>query len=274
MGNQPLLTGKKRAMKRMIRCLRSVTTGRCPGGSPGWLSSKKEGSMMKKAAISILAVVLGVAITASTGLAADVQYSGFFGNQSVYDLLKPGPEGGAKLRWIKDGVDPNKYDKFMVDSVIFYQADKSDYKGIDPEEMRELADRFNREIVAAFRDKYPIVVEPGPSVGRIRIAITNIKQSRPGVSAVTSIIPVGLGVSLVKKGTTGGWSGSGETGIEIMALDSMTNDILVLLLDERKAEFEQRFSKWGSATDAFRFWAERTVGFIDNARSVRKAPGK
>ncbi len=72
------------------------------------------------------------------------------------------------------------------------------------------------------------------NVARIRIAITNIKPSRPGVSAVTSIVPVGIGISLVKKGAKGGWSGSGETGVEMMALDSMTNDILVLAVDDRK----------------------------------------
>ena len=229
---------------------------------------------MKRAARIMLAVVVGLAISASTGFAADIQYSGFFGNPSVYDLLKPGPEGGAKLRWMKDGVDPKKYDKFMVDSVIFYLSDKSDYKGIDPQEMKELADEFNKDLMAAFKDKYPIVAEPGPSVGRIRIAITNIKQSRPGVSAVTSVIPVGIGISLVKKGATGGWSGSGETGVEMMALDSMTNDILVLAVDNRKAEFEQRFSKWGSATDAFKFWSEMIVKFIDHARDVKRTPKK
>jgi Protein of unknown function (DUF3313) len=229
---------------------------------------------MKAAARVVMAAGIVLALTASPASAADIQYSGFFGNPSVYDLLKPGPEGGAKLRWMKDGVDPKKYDKFMVDSVIFYLADKSDYKGIDPQEMKELADEFNREIVAAFKDKYPIVAEPGPSVARLRIAITNIKQSRPGVSAVTSVIPVGIGISLVKKGATGGWSGSGETGVEMMALDSMTNDILVLAVDQRKAEFEQRFSKWGSAGDAFKFWSEMIVKFIDHARDVKKAPNK
>ena len=189
-------------------------------------------------------------------------------------MLKPGPEGGAKLRWLKEGVDPKKYDKFMVDSVIFYLADKSDYKGIDPQEMKEMADAFNKEIVSAFKDKYPIVADPGPDVARLRIAITNIKQSRPGVSAVTSIIPVGIGVSLIKKGATGGWSGSGETGVEMMALDSTTNEILILAVDEKKAEFEQRFSKWGSATDAFKFWSELCVRFIDNARGVKREPKK
>ena len=227
---------------------------------------------MNRAARIISAVVIGLAISASTGFAEDIQFSGFFGNPSVYDLLKPGPVGGGKLRWIKDGFDAKKYDKFMVDSVVFFLADKSDYKGIDPQEMKELCDQFNKEMVAAFKDKYPIVAVPGPDVMRIRIAITNIKQSRPGVSAVTTIIPAGLGVSVVKKGATGGWAGSGETGLEMMAMDSMTEEILALGVDVRKAEFEQRFSKWGSATDAFKYWSERTVAVIDNVKGVKREP--
>jgi hypothetical protein len=231
-------------------------------------------AIMKKAVRMILAVGIGIAFTVSTAFAADIQFSGFLGNPSVYSLLKPGPEGGSKLRWLKGGVDPKKYDKFMVDSVIFYLSDQADYKGIDPQEMKELADLFNKELVAAFKDKWRIVAEPGPDVARIRIAITNIKPSRPGVSAVTSIIPVGLGVSLVKKGATGGWSGSGETGIEMMALDSMTEEIIVMGVDQQKAAFESRFSKWGSASDAFKFWSERSVTFIDNYKGVKREPKK
>ncbi|OPY04323.1 MAG: hypothetical protein A4E67_02441 [Syntrophaceae bacterium PtaB.Bin038] len=60
----------------------------------------------------------------------------------------------------------------------------------------------------------------------------------------------------------------------MMALDSQTNDILVLAVDERKAEFEQRFSKWGSATDAFKFRSELAVKFIDHARGVNREPAK
>ena len=229
---------------------------------------------MKEVVKIAMAVVIGLVFTVSATFAADIKFSGFFGNPSAYSLLKPGPEGGAKLRWEKEGVSPKKYDKFMVDSVLFFLSDQADYKGIDPQEMKELCDAFNKEIVTAFKDKYPIVAEPGPSVARIRIAITDIKPSRPGVSAVTSVIPVGLGVSLVKKGATGGWSGSGETGMEVMVLDSATDEIIFLAVDQRKAEFEQRFSKWGSATDAFKFWSEKAVAFIDNARGVKREPRK
>ncbi len=213
---------------------------------------------------------IALALTATAAFADEIPFSGFLGNPAVYQLLKPGQEGQAKLRWVKEGIDHSKYNKFMVDSVIFFLADKADYKGIDPQEMKELCDQFNRELVTAFKDKWPIVAEPGPDVARIRIAITNIHPSKPGYSAVTSVIPVGLGVSLVKKGATGGWSGSGDTCIEVMSVDSMTEEVFAMGVDQQKAAFEQRFTKWGSATDAFKLWSGKIVQLIDNYKGIKR----
>lgn len=218
----------------------------------------------------MMIIALGLALATFAEAAQDIPFSGFFGNQTIYEQLQPEPKGGAKLRWVKQGVNPKKYNKFMVDSVIFFLANNADYKGIDPQEMKELSDNFNKEIVAAFRNKYQIVAEPGPDVAQIKIAITNIQPSKPGVSTVTSIIPVGLGISLVKKGASGGWSGSGQTCMEIMVLDSTTNETLILLIDQRKAEFEQRFTKWGSAQDAFKLWSAKMVEFIDNSKRINR----
>jgi hypothetical protein len=225
---------------------------------------------MKTVARVVLAFVIGVAFSATAAPAGDPPFSGFLGDPDVYKQLAPGPKGGAKLRWLKEGVNFLKYNKFMVDSVVFYQAKDAEYKGIDPHEMKELADSFNKELVAAFKDKYPIVAEPGPDVARIRIAITNIKPSSPGFSAVTSVVPVGLAVSTVKKGATGGWVGSGETSMEMMALDSVTNDVIAMALDQQQAAFESRFSKWGSANDAFKFWSGRLVAFLDDVKGIER----
>jgi len=228
---------------------------------------------MKTGIRMAMAIVIGLAFMASPVMAKeDKTFSGFLGEPKVYKQLKPGPEGGAKLRWLKPGVDLKVYNNFMVDSVIFFFADKSEYKGIDPQEMKELADKFNQALVAAFKDKYPIVTEPGPDVARIRIAITNVKASSPGVSAVTSILPIGLAVSAVKKGATDSWSGSGATGAEIMILDSTTNDVIVMAVDDKSASFGERFSKWGSAEEAFKFWSERIVTFMDGVKGIKRAP--
>jgi len=221
---------------------------------------------MRTFAKVVLAVVVSIVFTVSVSLAGDPPFSGFLGGPDVYKQLMPGPEGGVKLRWTKPGTNFSKYNKFMVDSVVFYFADDSEYKGIDPELMKELSDSFNKELVAAFENKYKIVSEPGPDVVRLRLAITNVKQSRPVLSAVSSIMPVGLVVSIVKKGATGGWTGGGETCAELMALDSTTNEVIAMGVDQQQAGFTERFSKYGSANEAFKFWAGRIVKFMDTER--------
>ena len=214
-----------------------------------------------KTALKMFAVVfIGLALITTTVFAAGPKYSGFL--EGYYAKLKPGPKDGVKLLWIKQGTDFTKYNKFMIDGVVFYFADNSKYKGIDPQVMKDLADTFNKAIVEAFQGKYEIVSEPGPDVLRIRMAITGFKQSRPALSAVSSIMPVGMAVSTVKKGATGSWTGSGATSAELMTLDSMTNDVLSAAVDERSAGFTERFSKWVSAEEAFHFWAGKIVNFI------------
>ena len=223
-------------------------------------------------------MVLGLAMTglvaacASTGSkptmdAEPPQDTGFL--HGYYQYLQPGPEGGAKMRWLKPGVDFGKYTKVMLDSVIFYFAEDSESKGIDGNEMKKVADECNLEIIDTLKGTYPIVAAPGPDVVRIRFAITDIKQSRPGLSAITTVVPVGLGLNFIKKGATGAWTGSGATTAEFMALDSVTNEVIAVAQDDKSASFTERFSKWGSTEDAFKFWAQRLKLYLDQHRDKK-----
>jgi hypothetical protein len=234
---------------------------------------------MKTSVRNFMSVVMGIVLAsfviscASTGTQAQkteaaAQTQGFL--DGYYKDLQPGPEGGAKMRWLKPGVDFGKYNKIMLDSVIFYFADDSENKGIDVNDMKELADACDKQIVDVLKDSYPIVAEPGPDVLRLRFAITDLKQSRPALSAVTSVVPIGLGISLVKKGATGSWTGSGATSAEVMVLDSMTNDVIAVAQDDKSAGFTERFSKWGSTEEAFKFWGERLKLFLDNAHGMKQ----
>lgn len=224
---------------------------------------------MKSTAIGVMAALaIGLTCLVGTSFSAEPKYSGFLGDN--YKNLQPGPEGGAKMRWLKPGVDFTKYNKLMVDSVIFYIADDSEDKGINAEEMKELTDAFNQEIVNALKDKYPIVAEPGSDVARLKIAITGVKKSKPVVSTITSIIPVGIGISLIKKGVSGSYTGSGGTQAEFMALDSMTNEVIVAAVDERSAGYTERFTSLGAAKDAFKTWAEKIRKFMDDTRGAKE----
>jgi hypothetical protein len=234
---------------------------------------------MKTTVRKIMTVVMGFALMsfviacASTGSqskkeAAAPQFVGFL--HGYYELMKPGPEDGAKMRWLKPGVDFGKYNKIMLDSVIFYFAYDSDDKRIDAQDMKELADDCNQQVVDVLKGTYPIVAEPGPDVLRLRFAITDLKQSRPALSAVTTVVPVGLGISIAKKGATGSWTGSGATSAELMVIDSMTHDVIAAAQDDRSAGMTERFTEWGSTEEAFKFWAERIKLFLDRAHGRKQ----
>jgi hypothetical protein len=225
-------------------------------------------AVMKKILLIMWASLIWFALFTSAGSAADdMKYSGFIGDFSR--LMRPGIEGGVKMRWVKPYHDFSKYNKIMLDSVVFFFAEDSEYKGINTPDLKELTDGFDKALVDALIDKYPIVSEPGPDVVRIRFAITDLKQSKPVLSAVTSVVPSGVAISLVKRGVTGSWVGSGGTSMEAMFLDSVTNEVLGLIADNRMAAFTDRFTKWGSAQEAFRFWAGRLRNYADLMKTAR-----
>lgn len=217
-------------------------------------------------AVSLLLIMFAVCAGHADGPG---KYSGFL--EGYYDKLQPGPKDSVKQRWLKPGVDFTKYNKAMLDSAVFFLADDS-YKGIDPQDMKERADALNKEVVAVFPNKSHFVGEPGPDVARIRFAITGLKQSNPGRSAVSTVLPVGLAMNLVKKGSGGSWTGSGATSMEVMVLDSMTNDVIAVAVDDRTAGFTDRFSKWGSADEAYKFWAQKLKQFVDDTRAIKSNP--
>ena len=229
---------------------------------------------MRSLAKGVIAVVLGFALVSSIISCASTPKT--TGKSFIGDYeknLQEGPKGGAKQRWLKPDVDFKKYSKVALEHVVFFFDDTSEYKGIDTAELDEVAKSADLALVTALKDKYPIVTEPGPDVVRIRFAITNLKASKPVVGVITTatmVLPVGLAISLVKKGATGSWSGSGATGSEMMAIDSMTNDVIAAARGDRKAGFTERFTKWGSTADAFTYWGERLKAFLDEAKGKKK----
>ncbi|HVO84173.1 MAG TPA: DUF3313 domain-containing protein [Syntrophobacteria bacterium] len=235
---------------------------------------------MVKGAKGVAAVVAGLALLAFTvscgstspetrRAASEQTYPGFLGEYAQY--IRPGSKGEAKMHWLKPGVNFGKYNKLMLESVTFFIADDSPYKGIDPVEMRELADLLNKELVNALDGVYPIVAEPGPDVVRVRIAITNLEQGRPVASAVTAVTSAGPGrINVVKKGATGSWVGSGMTRAECMIFDSMTDEVIAVAREDRSAKLAERSGKWGSAEEACRYWAERIKNSLDKIHGLKQ----
>jgi len=205
-------------------------------------------------------LVVSLMVTSIAACAKQVRYSGFL---SSYSGLAEGPKGGADLVYLKEGVNFSKYNKIMMDQVVFYFSEDSENKGIQPEEMKELADEFHKKFAEVVGSDYPFTDTPGPDVLRIRTAITNMDQSHPGIGVVTTIIPQALVISSIKKGVTGKHTGVGDATIEMEVLDSVTNERLAAAIDTRSGGKLAGWSKYGAVKEAFEFWAKRLKKRLD-----------
>ena len=199
--------------------------------------------------------------------AAEMKKSGFI---SDYSGMKPGPEGGADWVYIKEGVNFAHYKKVMVDQVTFFLRDDAKYKGVNPDDIKELTDAFNNAVRENIGKYYPLVDQPSPDVIRIRIAITDLVPNNPGISAVTTVMPIGLGLSMLKKAVTGKHTGVGETSMEMEILDSLTNERVAAAIDQYSGGKLSGMKKWGSAEEAFKFWTERLRKRLDEYHGKEK----
>ncbi len=88
---------------------------------------------------------------------------------------------------MKEGVDFKRYNKIMMDHVVLYFKDDAKYKGIHPEELNEMSDAFHKAIADNLEGAYPLVVEPGSDVMRLRFAITDVVASKPGMGTIATV---------------------------------------------------------------------------------------
>lgn len=188
--------------------------------------------------------------------------SGFLKN---YPQFQPGPADGADQIYTKPGMDLSKYRRVMLDEAQFYLKKSAADQGVQASELKELSDTFHLAVFEALGNAYPLVTEPGADVLRVRLAITDIETSNPAVSGVTTVLPVWLAVSVVKKAATGSYTGVGGASMEVELLDSMSGERLAAAIDTFNGSKMSGFSKLGATKEAFEFWAKRLRVTLDKA---------
>jgi hypothetical protein len=218
----------------------------------------------------LFVLFIGFMFLAGCGTTMTASKTGFLGEYA--DKLQPGPEGAAKLRWLKPGVDFAKYNKVMVAPISFPATDEAEGKAladIDPAKLKELGEKCTQAVIDGIKSKYPIATTPGPDVVQVRFAIIDLKKSYPVLSGFTSIAPPALAINLIRQGTTGTWTGGGSTVGQAMAMDTTTGEVVAAAQDKYEAGFTERFTTYGQAEAAFKSWGEKIAKFLDEAHGKK-----
>ena len=184
-----------------------------------------------------------------------------------YLLLKTDdPMKKVKWLYINEKANFSAYDKIMLDDVVFFLSEEAEYKGIEVKEMTELGEAFQKAVIMNLSGVYEFTDKPGPGVMRVRMAVTELVPSKSVAGTVTTIIPIGLALSSVKKVATGSHIGMGEVTFEGEMIDSQSGEIMGAVVDSQtgtKYKIAKTVSKWGHAIDIFNDWAKTFRARLD-----------
>jgi hypothetical protein len=184
--------------------------------------------------------------------------SGFLGD---YSLLMRGTAEEAQEIYINSLTDFKQYTRIIFDPITVYVAEKSALGKLPPEQLQDCVNYLDAAVRDELSPDYEFVDQPGPDTMRLRIALTEIKGAKVVMNTVSTVMPVGLALSSVKKAATGASSAVGVARVEMELQDSMTGERLAAAVDARAGKkitgkFD-KFEKYAAIYEAYDYWAKK-----------------
>ncbi len=223
----------------------------------------------------IIAALFSVTVYAENDKDKGKPFGDYTPKDFLSDYSRLAPEGGDSHAYFysDSSVDFKKYKKLQIDRIKLFFHEDAEYKGIDPTELKELADYFYKAIVDAVSDDYKVVSEPGSDVLHLRIAVTDIIPNKPSASVVTLVVPflwVGEAGAGAAEGETGSTPFVGEATVEFEAMDSESHQQVAAFIETRVAKkykwnegvgegvssYTKAYSTWAYTQKAFDYWAK------------------
>jgi hypothetical protein len=150
-------------------------------------------------------------------------------------------------------------------------AYNSKYKGMKPDDMKQLADAFRAAMAESLSTTYMIVDQPGSNVLYVRFAISNVqlKKHKKGLLGYT---PVGLVAGAARSAMTSDFTKKidlkGLT-MEMEVLDSTSETQLAALLETRSGKKDEPAS-WEELEALITVYSQRVSCRLDNARRAEE----
>ena len=184
------------------------------------------------------------------------------------DILQKGTGDEALYRYVNPAVDFKSYSKVIIDPVLISKQAELDQDQLI--NYQKLANNAYVYLNQQLGVQLSVVTAPEPGTIRLQMAIVDADKSKPVRNLLSSVMPIGIGLSIVKYTATGKQSGVGEITAEMRATDAVTGQLLFAALDRRvggKAA-EGIWDTWYNADAALQYWAKRSAYVICTQRGI------
>ena len=173
------------------------------------------------------------------------------------DILVQGSDDQALYRYVNPRANFKQYTMVLIDPVLVYKDAELDKD--EMENYQKLANNAFVYLTKELEKDYRIVKAAGPGTLRVQMAIVDADSSKSVRNTLSTFVPVGMALSLVKYTATSKQVGVGEITVEMKITDGSTGELLGAALDRRVGgkELSKLWSDWHNADDALQYWAKR-----------------
>jgi hypothetical protein len=178
--------------------------------------------------------------------------SGFIENMPP---LTQDPDRAGAMIWEKPGIDRAAYTKVMIEPITIFISPDSEYKGLNADDMKALADGFQKTLTSTLEPQIPVVNQGGPGVLYLHAALTDVKLAKKK-RGLLSFTPIGLVVHAAED-VAGANISLKDAELEIEMLDSVSGERLGVLVDKAPVTTGNEELSWDSIGKTFAYYAER-----------------
>lgn len=202
-----------------------------------------------------------------------IQYSGFLGNYNDFKVVNPKTKA---LLWVKPPHEDisilKDYHSIVFSPIEIWMDPNTQYRGIDPNELKQITDYFLIQLKEELGKDYKIVENSGPGVMNIRLAITGISKEKPDYKKVYNLIPV---KAVYELGSAGYRKIAGkqvdvfQATAEMEIRDSVKNIRLIAAVDRHatKATVDKKLdTDWSNLQEVLDYWVKIIKTRLTEAR--------
>ena len=144
----------------------------------------------------------------------------------------------------------------MVDHVILYLDENSGYKGLQTDELNNLAAAFHQAVYDQLKTDFVLTDHKGKGVLRISPAVTGLKLSDPGLGDQTTLTSrkKSPGLRKIENFTQADLSGA---KVEYEFIDGVTRERIAIGIDYLPKIEAQNLTSWQKATLIFKKWSKK-----------------
>ena len=216
--------------------------------------------------VAVLAVAVGLGVAACGTRArtplADDQMSGFLDD---YSPLAPGGPEQPTFVYRDPDVRWDAYDRILFEPVTIWRSGKDSLAAIPPADLDRLARALHESVRAQLARSFAIVQQPGPGTLRIRLALTQARQSDPLLDIFTDAVEPGAELPADAPLGDATREFVAHAAIEGEISDAGSGRTLAAGVDRRRA---RELRTWGDVRAGADRWAAWFAGRLAQARGA------